>query len=63
MSKDLELRVEVSYGDVTIERIIASKTTVRIDDVSIELTAEQVLQLDKALTAYVKADPPVGKVL
>ncbi len=58
MSKDIELQIEVRYGDIEIERIISSKTTIRIatNDHNIELTPHQVIELHKALNAYVKAD-------
>ena len=61
MSKDLELRIEIIYGDVGIERIISRDTTIRINRASgktdtLMLTELQVTSLYKALTAYAKAD-------
>lgn len=57
MSKDIELRIQIDYGDVTVERQISSRTDIRIDGADkLTLTEEQVAHLYKALTAYAKAD-------
>lgn len=56
MSKDINYRIEVGYGDVYVERIISSKTTVRIDKDTLELNEEQVNSLFKALSAYMGAE-------
>lgn len=56
MSKDINLRIEITYDDVSIERIISSKTTIRVGDKTIELNETQIASLYKALTAYAKAD-------
>lgn len=60
MSKDIELRIEITYGDVSVERVISSTTTICLDkggkQDSLQLTEEQVASLYKALTAYAKAD-------
>jgi hypothetical protein len=57
MIKDLELRIQIDYGDVTVERQISSKTDIRIKDINkLTLTEKQIIDLYKALTAYVKAD-------
>lgn len=57
MSKDIELRIEITHGDVCVERIISNRTTIRVDsDNKLELDEEQIASLYKALTAYAKAD-------
>ncbi len=61
MSKDIELRIEITHSDVSIERFISRDTTVRINRAggkvdTLKLTELQVASLYKALTAYAKAD-------
>lgn len=57
MSKDIELRIQIDYGDITVERQISSKTSIRVEgNALVELSEEHVVQLYKALTAYARAD-------
>ncbi len=56
MSKDINLRIQINYDDIAVERQISSRTTIRVDDKTIELTEIQITSLYKALTAYAKAD-------
>lgn len=56
MSKDFNLQIQISYDDVSVERIIASRTTIRVDEETIVLDEKQIANLYKALTAYAKAD-------